>query len=95
MTEVEHLPGYDPGLERGGVECLVLDVRQREPHDEVTPFIERIRVEDELVRVHEAGDQDAVADQDAASLAPHLSYIGDEERGDRIHDQVEARVAER
>ena len=44
-TEVEHLPGCDPGLERGCVECLVVDVRQRVPHDEVTLFIERIPTE--------------------------------------------------
>jgi hypothetical protein len=35
----------DPGLERGCVVCLVVDVRQRVPHDEATPFIDRIPTE--------------------------------------------------
>ena len=72
----------------------MLDVRQRVPHDEFATLIERIRVEHELVWVHEAGDQDAMANQDAAAFAPNLAYIGDEEGRDRVHDQVEARVAD-
>jgi hypothetical protein len=35
-----------------------------------------------------------MADQDAAALPPHLAHVGNEERGDRVEDQVEARVGE-
>jgi hypothetical protein len=36
-----------------------------------------------------------MANQDAAAFAPNRADIGDEERRDRVYNQVEARVAER
>jgi hypothetical protein len=51
VTEVEHVTGLSAGRCLGIGHGFVLDVWQRVSHDELAAVVERVGIEDELVRV--------------------------------------------
>ena len=63
-------------------------------HDELSALVERVGVEGELVRVKEAGDQNATRDECAVAFAPHRCQLRNEKGRHRVEDDVELLVVE-